>query len=126
GRRGVAIAGTHGKSATTSILSHILIQADLDPSLIVGAQCHQIGGGSRWGRSDTLVAAACEFDRSFHNFHPTLAAILNVEADHLDMYASLDEIVEAFAVFARRLPPASAGGQLLINHEMTSRLTITA
>ena len=126
GRRGVAIAGTHGKSTTTSILSHVLMQTGLDPSFIVGAQCDQIGGGSRCGESDILIAEACEFDRSFHNFHPTLATILNVEADHLDMYKRLEEIVEAFAVFARKLPAATAGGQLLVNHEMSSRLDITA
>lgn len=126
GRRGVAIAGTHGKSTTTSMLSHILIEAGLDPSFIVGAQCDQIGGGSRCGASDILVAEACEFDRSFHNFHPTIATILNVEADHLDMYGGLEEIVQAFAVFAGQLPGADRGGALLINHEMSARLQITA
>jgi UDP-N-acetylmuramate--alanine ligase len=105
GRTGVAIAGTHGKSTTTSMLSHILIQTGLDPSFIVGANCRQIGGGVRVGESDILVAEACEYDRSFHNFHPTHAAILNVEADHLDLYSSLDEIVEAFKIFAERVPP---------------------
>ncbi len=128
GRRGVAIAGTHGKSTTTSMLSHVLIHAGLDPSLIVGATCKQIGGGSRSGKSDILVAEACEYDRSFHNFHPVHAAILNVEIDHLDLFKSLDEIVEAFRVFAQRLDeaPADAGASLLINHEMPHRLTITA
>ncbi len=153
GRTGVAIAGTHGKSTTTSMLSHILIQTGLDPSFIVGANCRQIGGGVRVGESDILVAEACEYDRSFHNFYPTHAAILNVEADHLDMYGSLDEIVESFKVFAEKLPgkhqvPESAdsttapptpalneakgraetpgGGSLLINHEMPHRLAITA
>jgi UDP-N-acetylmuramate--alanine ligase len=108
GRTAVAIAGTHGKSTTTSMLSHILIETGLDPSFIVGANCRQIGGGVRVGSNDLLVAEACEYDRSFHNFHPTHAAILNVEADHLDMYNSLDEIVESFKVFAQRIPPISA------------------
>ncbi|HEX7010728.1 MAG TPA: UDP-N-acetylmuramate--L-alanine ligase [Phycisphaeraceae bacterium] len=129
GKTAVAVAGTHGKSTTTSMLSHILIQAGLDPSFIVGANCRQIGGGSRTGRTgpgSILVAEACEFDRSFHNFHPTCAIILNVEADHLDVYKSLEEIVESFAVFARKLPPAGEGGSLLINHEMPHRLAITA
>jgi UDP-N-acetylmuramate--alanine ligase len=123
GRTGIAIAGTHGKSTTTSILSHVMIQCDLDPTFIVGAICEQIGGGSRIGRGDLLVAEACEYDRSFHNFHPTHAAILNVEEDHLDMYSGIDEIVESFAVFARKLP---RHGSLLINHEMGHRLAITA
>ncbi|MEZ6194052.1 MAG: Mur ligase domain-containing protein, partial [Phycisphaerales bacterium] len=126
GRTGVAIAGTHGKSTTTSMLSHILIQTGLDPSFIVGANCRQIGGGVRVGHSDILVAEACEYDRSFHNFHPTHATILNVEADHLDMYRSLDEIVEAFKVFAERIPDKDERGSLLINHEMPHRIKITA
>lgn len=131
GRVGVAIAGTHGKSTTTSILSHILIQTGLDPSFIVGAHCEQIGGGVRvsgkQGPDEILVAEACEYDRSFHNFYPTHATILNVEADHLDLYSSIDEIVEAFRVFAHRVPGEhSGGGSLLIHHESPHRLAITA
>ena len=126
GRTGVAIAGTHGKSTTTSMLAHILIQTGLDPSFIVGANCQQIGGGVRVGQSDLLLAEACEYDRSFHNFFPTHAAILNVEADHLDIYSGIDEIVEAFKVFAERVPGKEQGGSLLINHEMPHRLPITA
>lgn len=123
---GVAIAGTHGKSTTTSILCHILLQADLDPSFILGAHCEQIGGGSRAGQEaagGTLIAEACEYDRSFHNFAPTHATILNVEADHLDLYKSIDEIVESFATFARLLPPE---GSLLIQHESPHRLNLIA
>lgn len=123
GRTAVAVAGTHGKSSTTSMLSHVLIEAKLDPTLIVGANCPQIGGGWRVGESDILVAEACEYDRSFHNFHPTHAIILNVEADHLDLYKSLEEIVESFAHFAKQVAP---DGTLLINHEMPHRLSITA
>jgi len=127
GRVGVAIAGTHGKSTTTSILSHILIQTGLDPSFIVGAHCEQIGGGVRVsstkGPDELLIAEACEYDRSFHNFYPTHATILNVEADHLDLYSSIDEIVEAFKVFAKRIP---AHGSLLIHHESPHRLAISS
>ncbi|MDX1683565.1 MAG: Mur ligase domain-containing protein, partial [Phycisphaeraceae bacterium] len=121
-RRGVAIAGTHGKSTTTSLLSHILIEANLDPSLIVGAHCPQIGGGWRSGGSDLLVAEACEFDRSFHHFAPGHAVILNIEADHLDIYDGMDEIVDAFAVFAGQIDP---DGSLLIQHESPHRLAVS-
>ncbi|MEM9915962.1 MAG: UDP-N-acetylmuramate--L-alanine ligase [Planctomycetota bacterium] len=120
---GVAIAGTHGKSTTTSILCHILLRAELDPSFILGAHCEQIGGGSRAGGGATLIAEACEYDRSFHNYRPTHATILNVEADHLDLYKSIDEIVESFATFARLIDPQ---GSLLIHHESPHRLSITA
>ncbi|MFG0248065.1 MAG: UDP-N-acetylmuramate--L-alanine ligase [Phycisphaeraceae bacterium JB051] len=119
GHAGIAIAGTHGKSTTTSMLCHLLIQSELDPSFIVGATCAQIGGGSRVGKSDMLVAEACEFDRSFHNFHPTHAAILNVEEDHLDIYKNLDDIIDAFHVFAQKLPEH---GSLLIHHDVRTRI----
>lgn len=129
GRTGVAVAGTHGKSTTTSILAHILISAGLDPSFIVGANCPQIGGGARTSskaEGEVLVAEACEFDRSFHNFHPTHAVILNVEADHLDIYSGIEEIVESFAFFARRLPQDPKVGSLLIHHESPHRFKIAA
>jgi len=121
GYNGIAIAGTHGKSTTTSILCHLLIEAKLDPNFIVGATCKQIGGGSRvsTSNSDLLLAEACEFDRSFHNFHPTHAAILNVEEDHLDIYKNLDQIIEAFHIFAQKLP---AHGSLLIDHDIRTRI----
>ena len=126
GRVGVAIAGTHGKSSTTSMLGHVLVEAGLDPSVIVGAHVPQLGGGSRTsGRQDEtaiMLAEACEYDRSFHHLHPTHATILNVEADHLDLYSGIDEIVESFAVFARRIP---RHGSLLIEHESPHRERIT-
>ena len=123
GRAGVAIAGTHGKSTTTSLLAHVLIQCGLDPSFIVGANCPQIGGGSRVGGGDVLVAEACEYDRSFHDLHPRHGVILNIEEDHMDVYDSLEAIVASFAHFAGLLP---AGGSLLIQHEMPHRLTVSA
>ncbi|MEM1208138.1 MAG: UDP-N-acetylmuramate--L-alanine ligase [Planctomycetota bacterium] len=123
GRRGVAIAGTHGKSSTTAMLAHVLISAGRDPSFILGARCEQIGGSARVGHRDTLIAEACEYDRSFHHLRPTLATVLNVEADHLDYYADLDEIVAAFADFAGRLPD---DGYLLIQHECPHRNAIAA
>jgi UDP-N-acetylmuramate--alanine ligase len=126
GHTGIAVAGTHGKSSTTSMLSHILIRAGLDPSFIVGATCRQIGGGSRTGHSDILVAEACEYDRSFHNFHPTHAVILNVEEDHMEIYGTLEAVVESFRVFASKVSGAPKPGTLLIHHEMPHRLTITA
>lgn len=134
-RTGVSIAGTHGKSTTTAMLCHVLLACGLDPSFIVGAQCPQIGGGSRVGAATIpagprtgapglLLAEACEFNRSFHHHRPAVAAILNVEEDHLDIYGSLEAIVESFAGFARRLP--GAGGHLLIAHDGAHRREITA
>ncbi len=82
--------------------------------------------GPMQGRPGVLVAESCEFNRSFHNLHPTLAVILNVEADHLDVYGSLDAVVEAFRDFARLVPPAHQGGWLLIGHEGAHRREVTA
>ncbi|MEQ9455279.1 MAG: UDP-N-acetylmuramate--L-alanine ligase [Phycisphaeraceae bacterium] len=138
---GVAVAGTHGKSTTTSLLSHILIHAQLDPSLIVGAHCAQIGGGYRVGspkrtpatdnsdpasqkmRGGILVAEACEYARSFHHLHPTHAIILNIEADHLDIYNGIDDIIQAFHTFASQIHP---DGSLLIQHELPQRMDVVA
>lgn len=132
-RTGISIAGTHGKSTAAAMLCYILIECGFDPSIIVGATCPQIGGGSRvgaatipgpgpWaGRPGILIAEACEFNRSFHNHRPVLGLINNIEEDHLDVYDSLATIVEAFSAFARRLPAAAEGGRLLIAHEGAHR-----
>ena len=101
----VAIAGTHGKSTTSAWLAHLLTQAGKDPSFVIGAQVDQLGGGSGAGQGRHLVVEACEYDRSFLNLQPAAAAILNIEADHLDYYRDLDEIIEAFNHFAQRLRP---------------------
>jgi UDP-N-acetylmuramate--alanine ligase len=133
---GVSLAGTHGKSTTTAMLAHVLIECGLDPSFIVGAMCPQIGGGSRVG-SNTIpkgsmrglpgafLAEACEFNRSFHHHRPTIGLINNLEEDHLDIYGSLDEIVKAFAGFAILIPPGNEGGRMLIAHDGAHRMTIT-
>ena len=123
GRTGVAVAGTHGKSTTTAMLAHVLIRCGVDPSFIVGATCEQIGGGCRVGRPDLLLGEACEYDRSFHNFHPTHSVILNVEADHLDVYGSLGAVVEAFHGFAAQTAPH---GSLLIDHDGPHREAVAA
>ena len=137
GRTAVSVAGTHGKSTTTALLAHVLIEAGLDPSVIVGAHVPQLGGGSRTGSEEIphgalagspgiFVAEACEFNRSFHSHQPTLALINNLEEDHLDVYGSLDEIVKSFRVFAGNLPEASEGGRLLIGHEGAHRRAVAS
>lgn len=151
GCTGVAISGTHGKSTTTAMLGAALTDAGLDPSVIVGATCRQletgclgprpaatadnpgfrvgadrVPSGTFAGEPGLLVAEACEFNRSFHNFRPRLASISSVEADHLDIYGSLDAVVEAFHQFARLVAPAERGGKLLIAHEGAHRREVTA
>lgn len=104
-REGVAIAGTHGKSTTTGLTAHIFREAGLSPSFIIGARSDQLGGSSGLGKGRHLIVESCEFNRSFLQFRPFLAAILNVEPDHLDCYRDIEEITEAFTDFARRVNP---------------------
>ncbi|MBL8880983.1 MAG: UDP-N-acetylmuramate--L-alanine ligase [Phycisphaerales bacterium] len=109
---GVAISGTHGKSTTTAWTAFVLREAGLDPSFVVGAGVAQLGGGSGVGSGPHFIAEACEFAKSFLTLRPKLAAILNVEADHLDYYRDLDEIRAAFGEFAGLVPP---NGVLVLN-----------
>lgn len=143
GRTGVAIAGTHGKSTTTAMLGVALTEAGLDPTVIVGATCAQLsedGGtatgfrlgservpeGPLAGAPGVILAEACEFNRSFHNYRPRVASISSVEADHLDIYGSLDAVVEAFREFAALVAPEEEGGKLIIAHEGAHRREVTA
>ena len=111
-RLGVAVAGTHGKSTTSALLAHALLACGADPSFVIGGTVPQLGGGSRSGGGRAFVAEACEFNRSFHRLHPTVAVITNVEEDHLDYYRDLTEIVEAFRIFAAEVRP---GGAVIVN-----------
>lgn len=111
-RLGVAIAGTHGKSTTTAMTAFALMKCGADPSFVVGGTVPQLGGGSHSAQGRAFVAEACEFDRSFHNLRPKVAVITNVEADHLDCYKDLDEIIESFRTFAKLVP---GDGLVLVN-----------
>jgi len=109
-RRGIAVAGTHGKSTTTAMIAFALAECGADPSFVVGGTVPQLGGsGSRSGASDLFVAEACEFDRSFHALRPKVALLLNIEEDHLDCYKNIDDINESFRTFAKLVPPAPDG-----------------
>jgi UDP-N-acetylmuramate--alanine ligase len=103
-RFGVAVAGTHGKSTTTAMIAFALTKLGMEPSFVVGGTVPQLGGGSHSGSSRLFVAEACEFDRSFHHLRPRVALITNIEEDHFDCYADLEQIVEAFGHFARQVP----------------------
>lgn len=103
-KQGVAIAGTHGKTTTTSLTGMILTEAGFDPTIVVGGQVRILGTNARLGKGDFLVAEADEFDRSFLELTPVVAVITNVEADHLDCYRDLADILDAFVTFANRVP----------------------
>ncbi len=101
---GIAVAGTHGKTTTTSMIGTLLTEAGLDPTVIVGGRMRVSGTGARIGRSDYLVAEADEYDRSFLRLMPILAIVTSIDRDHLDTYGSLLAIQEAFVEFAARVP----------------------
>jgi UDP-N-acetylmuramate--alanine ligase len=111
---GIAVCGTHGKSTTSAWIAYILKNCGCEPSFIVGADIPQLGGSSGVGSGKFFVAEACEYDRSFHNLHPKIGVILNVEADHLDYYKDEAEIVESFRDFANGVLD---GGSLVLNGE---------
>jgi UDP-N-acetylmuramate--alanine ligase len=101
---GIGIAGTHGKTTTTSLVGTVLTEAGLDPTVIVGGRLRLLGTGARLGRSEYLVAEADEFDRSFLRLTPVLAVITSIDRDHLDTYRDLEAIQDAFVDFGNRVP----------------------
>jgi len=103
-KQGVAVAGTHGKTTTTSLTGMVLTEAGFDPTIVVGGQVHILGTNARLGKGEYLVAEADEYDRSFLELTPVVAVITNVEADHLDTYRDLSDIHDAFVAFANRVP----------------------
>ena len=118
----IAVSGTHGKTTTTSMMTHILLEADTDPTISIGGMLDAIGGNIRVGSSDYFVTEACEYTNSFHAFNPYISIILNVDADHLDFFSGIDEIADSFHTFAEKLPD---NGLLVVNGDMeyTDRVT---
>ena len=108
----IAISGTHGKTTTTSMVSHILLEGKCDPTISVGGILPAIGGNIRVGESETFVTEACEYTNSFLSFFPKISIILNMDADHLDFFKDIDDIRHSFRKFAELLP---ADGALIIN-----------
>ncbi len=108
----VAVAGTHGKTTTTSMITEILLAGECDPTISVGGMLDSIGGNIRVGHSQYFVTEACEYTNSFLSFYPTVGVILNVREDHLDFFKDLEDIRHSFRLFAERIP---AGGLLIIN-----------
>ena len=108
-REAVNIAGTHGKTTTTSMITEILLEAHRDPTVTVGGILDAIGGNICVGGSDCFVAEACEYTNSFLSFYPTLSVVLNVEADHLDFFKDIDDIRHSFREFILRLPQNERG-----------------
>lgn len=110
----LAIAGTHGKTTTTSMVSLILEKGGLDPTMLIGGDIREIQGNAKAGKSPYLVAEACEYKDSFLSFRPFGAIILNIEEDHLDYFRNLDHIIESFSQFTSQVTP---GGFVVYNRD---------
>jgi UDP-N-acetylmuramate--alanine ligase len=118
----IAVSGTHGKTTTTSMLSMLFMDADLDPTISVGGILESIGGNIRVGHSSHFITEACEYTNTFLEFYPTRSIILNIDEDHLDFFKDLSDIRHSFHLFAKRLPE---NGQLFINGEIEHYEEIT-
>ncbi len=101
---GIAIAGTHGKTTTTSLISTVLGAAGLDPTVVIGGRLNSIGSNAKLGQGEFLVAEADESDGSFLKLMPTIAVVTNIDPEHLDYYKGLDEIKESFLGFLQKIP----------------------
>ncbi|MCF0132534.1 MAG: UDP-N-acetylmuramate--L-alanine ligase [Blautia sp.] len=121
-RTAIAVSGTHGKTTTTSMISHVLMEGNCDPTISVGGILPSIGGNIRIGQSETFVTEACEYTNSFLSFFPTISIILNMDADHLDFFKDIDDIRNSFRRFAELLP---SDGALIINADTPEYETVT-
>ena len=99
-KNAVCISGTHGKTTTTSMVTHIFMEADTDPTVMIGGYLPLLRAGHRVGNGDTIILESCEYCDSFLNFAPTLAVVLNIEADHLDYFKDLADVQKSFRAFA--------------------------
>ena len=118
----IAMSATPGKTTTTSMLSHILLEAETDPTISVGGILNAIGGNIRVGNSDIFVTEACEYTNSFLNFFPKISVILNVEEDHMDFFKDIHDIRNSFHKFSALLPE---DGLLVVNKNIEELETIT-
>lgn len=113
-RNSLCIAGTHGKTTTTSMCTHILMAAERDPTVMIGGTLPMLHANHRVGAGDTIVMEACEYYNSFHAFSPTVAVILDIEEDHLDFFKDLEDIKASFRKFASLVPD---NGYIIANGE---------
>lgn len=114
-RQSCAIAGTHGKTTTTSMVTQILLAAESDPTISIGGILPSINGNIRVGHSDYFVTEACEYTNSFLHFYPKYSIILNIEEDHLDFFKDLDDIRHSFLEFAKN---TASDGAIIVNSEI--------
>jgi UDP-N-acetylmuramate--alanine ligase len=121
-QRSIAVAGTHGKTTTTSMISQILLSAKSDPTITVGGILKTIDGNLRVGKSDIFLSEACEYTNSFLHFYPKYSIILNIEAEHLDFFKDIQDIRNSFHKFASN---TKRDGRIFINGEIEDYTSIT-
>ncbi|WP_432667518.1 UDP-N-acetylmuramate--L-alanine ligase [Wukongibacter baidiensis] len=110
----VAVAGAHGKTTTTSMISLIFEHADFDPTILVGGELREIGGNVKVGNNDLLITEACEYKENFLKFNPNVGVILNIDEDHLDYFKDFEHIFSTFSKFVRLIPKK---GHLILNND---------
>lgn len=103
-KRGIAVAGTHGKTTTTSLISSVFLQANLSPTIVVGGRFEKIGSTALLGNGEWMIAEADESDGSFHKLAPEISIITNIDSDHLDFYKTFENVQKSFFQFAQRIP----------------------
>ena len=111
-KNAVCISGVHGKTTTTSMVTHILLAAGMDPTIMIGGTLPILGCGYRVGKGDVIALESDEYYNSFHSFFPTVAVVLNVDADHLDFFSDLDDVKSSFRKFASLVPES---GHIICN-----------
>lgn len=121
-KNAIGISGTHGKTTTTSMLTHVFLEAEKDPTISVGGILDAIQGNIRIGHSENFITEACEYTNSFLKFHPTAEIILNIDADHLDFFKDINDIRHSFHEYAMLLPQ---DGVLVINQEIPELIDFT-
>ncbi len=119
----LCVSGTHGKTTTTSMCTHIFMAAEADPTVMIGGTLPLLHAGYRVGKGDTIILESCEYCNSFLSFFPTVAVILNVEEDHLDFFKDLHDIQHSFRQFAELVPEA---GSVIVNADNASAMEAVA
>lgn len=121
-KESIAVSGTHGKTTTTSMITHIFLKTSVDPTVSIGGILDSIGGNIRVGNSDIFLTEACEYTNSFLNFYPKYALILNIEEDHPDFFKNLADVRHSFTKFTNNVPD---NGTLILNGEIENYKEIT-
>ena len=122
-KNALCISGTHGKTTTTSMATHIFLAADRDPTVMIGGTLPLLETGHRVGEGDTIILESCEYYDSFLSFSPTVAVLLNIEADHLDYFSGLEAVKDSFRSFAALTPPS---GFIVANAEDENTMSALA